>query len=202
LGTAEWYAISGDRVKTNALQRVIAAPENTAKANIISSNYINAESNYILANDTSLLGYVSVSADGGVILRLKSGETTPSGHLIYELATPTTETADPYQEVQIVDNYGTEAFVDTRDVQIPVGHASRYEPNLVDKLVGLPWDLSMIAPIENGTTASKAYSTGQYFLKDNKFCKALTSIASGATFTLNTNYSVTTVADELYTALQ
>lgn len=52
--------------------------------------------------------------------------------LIYELATPTTETADPYQQVQQVDSWGTEEFTDagvvaeTRDVAIPVGHETRY----------------------------------------------------------------------------
>jgi hypothetical protein len=130
-------------------------------------------------------------------------KTAMSGvYLIYELATPTTETADPYQQVQIVDNYGTEEFViDSGSFPVPVGHQTRYMANLKAKLEGLPWDMSMIAPTENKATASRAYSAGQYFLKGNQFCKALTSIASGATFTLNTNYTVTTVASELYTAL-
>lgn len=55
-----------------------------------------------------------------------------------------------------------------------------------------------IAPIEDGTTASKAYSAGMFFYHDGNFCKAKTSIASGATFTLNTNYQITTVSDELF----
>jgi len=57
-----------------------------------------------------------------------------------------------------------------------------------------------IAPIENGTTARKAYAQGTYFWHDTKFCKALTAIASGATFTLGTNYQETTVAAELLAA--
>lgn len=75
------------------------------------------------------------------------------------------------------------------------------EGDVPSKVDGLLSDLSMIAPIENGTTASKAYSVGQYFLHDDQFCKAKTAIASGATFTLNTNYEVTTVGAELYVAL-
>lgn len=55
-----------------------------------------------------------------------------------------------------------------------------------------------IAPIEDGATASQAYSAGKFFYHDGNFCKAKTSIASGATFTLNTNYTITTVADELF----
>ena len=56
---------------------------------------------------------------------------------------------------------------------------------------------SEIAPIENGTTASTNYAQGAYFIHNGKFCKAKTAIASGASFTLNTNYEVTTVAAEL-----
>lgn len=58
--------------------------------------------------------------------------------------------------------------------------------------------VSMVALIETGTTASRAYTAGQYFLKDNQFCKALTSIASGETLTLGTNYAVTTIGEELF----
>jgi len=56
--------------------------------------------------------------------------------LVYELATPTTETADPYQNPQIVDDFGTEEYVDagSRDVAIPVGHETFYAANLKAKL--------------------------------------------------------------------
>ena len=57
-------------------------------------------------------------------------------YLIYELATPTTETAQPYQHIQSVDDWGTEEFVSTSIV--PVGHQSRYPQNLRDKLQHLP----------------------------------------------------------------
>ena len=58
-------------------------------------------------------------------------------------------------------------------------------------------DASQIAPIENGATASTSYEQGAYFIHNGKFCKAKTSIASGATFTKGTNYEETTVAAEL-----
>ena len=60
-------------------------------------------------------------------------KTAMSGvYLVYELATPTTESADTYTNPQIVDADGTEEFVDyaysqsTRDVAVPVGHDSLY----------------------------------------------------------------------------
>ncbi len=64
--------------------------------------------------------------------------------IIYPLAVPTTESADPYTETQICDNWGTEEYEDagvaagTRDVAIPVGHDSVYLPNLRDKLEAAP----------------------------------------------------------------
>lgn len=60
---------------------------------------------------------------------------------------------------------------------------------------------STIAPIEDGDTASQAYATGKFFYRNGSFCKAKTAIASGAAFTLGTNYEVTTVSAELFTAL-
>lgn len=54
-------------------------------------------------------------------------KTAMSGvYLVYELATPTTESADPFTNPQIVDNWGTEEFVDERTVPIPVGHETKY----------------------------------------------------------------------------
>lgn len=57
-------------------------------------------------------------------------------YLVYELATPTTETAKPFQHIQIVYDFGTEEFVSTGIV--PVGHKTRYPANLRDKLQHLP----------------------------------------------------------------
>lgn len=51
--------------------------------------------------------------------------TTVQGkHLVYELATPTTESALPYTSQQSVDDGGTEEFVSSNVV--PVGHVSSY----------------------------------------------------------------------------
>ena len=49
-------------------------------------------------------------------------------------------------------------------------------------------DNTVIAPVEDGSTASQAYGIGQHFIKDGAFCTAISTIASGATLTLNTNY--------------
>ena len=59
---------------------------------------------------------------------------------IYRLATATVESAAPYVNPQIIDDFGTEEYVDyaysqgTRDVAVPVGHETQYLANLRDKL--------------------------------------------------------------------
>ena len=64
--------------------------------------------------------------------------------LVYELATPTTETADGFSNPQVVNDFGTEEYVDygvsqgTRDVAIPVGHETTYQANLRAKLEMAP----------------------------------------------------------------
>lgn len=61
--------------------------------------------------------------------------------IVYELAAPTTETVEPFQNIQVVDDFGTEEFVSTSIV--PVGHKTRYPANLRDKLQHLPSLASM-----------------------------------------------------------
>jgi len=65
-------------------------------------------------------------------------------YLVYELATPTTETAEPFTNPQVVDPEGTEQYVDAaceagdRDVEVPCGHVTEYHADLARKLVRLP----------------------------------------------------------------
>ena len=53
--------------------------------------------------------------------------------------------------------------------------------------------------IETGATASQAISSGTYFYLNGALVRAKTAIASGATFTENTNYESVTVGGELVT---
>lgn len=55
-------------------------------------------------------------------------------------------------------------------------------------------DNSVIAPVESGTTASRAYAAGAHFIRDSAFCTAKTAIAQGETFRLNTNYTAGNIA--------
>ena len=57
-------------------------------------------------------------------------------YLVYELATPTTETAPTFTSPQICNDWGTEEFTGT--CEIPVGTVTEYPQNLRDKLQHLP----------------------------------------------------------------
>ena len=95
-------------------------------------------SGYVYINDSSY----THDADGAASLKASLSGVT----LVYELATPTAESAEPYQEIQIVNDFGTEEYVDagatastpTRDVAIPVGHDTKYSANLKAKLEMAP----------------------------------------------------------------
>lgn len=79
-------------------------------------------------------------------------KTAMSGvYLVYELATPTTETTDPFTNPQVCYPDGTEEYIDTREVPIPVGHNTKYMRDLKKLLEGIP-----DAPSANGTYVLKA----------------------------------------------
>jgi hypothetical protein len=114
--------------------------------------------------------------------------------LVYELAEPTTEEAEPYQHLQQCDPDGTEEYVSTGIV--PIGHNSFYPENLRAKVEQLPWNFAtLIAPTESAFTATRNYTTGSLFIVDNVLYKATSNIANGGTITPNTNCTATTLAE-------
>lgn len=126
-----------------------------------------------------------------------SNAIQPTGYMIYEKTTNTTETADPFTSPQTVFSDGTEEYLDARTVPIPVGHETKYELDLASKLIGLPWDMSMIAPVEVEYKATRNYTAGQYLIVDNTLYKVTSNISNGGTITPNSNVTETTVATEL-----
>ena len=60
--------------------------------------------------------------------------------LVFPIATPTTESADPYTNPQICNDFGTEEYVVTSQdgVEVPVGHITKYPVDLKAKLEMAP----------------------------------------------------------------
>ena len=75
-------------------------------------------------------------------------------YLIYELSTPTTETAEPYSTIQLCDGAGTEEYVTTG---ILVGHETKYPIDLKGKLEKIPL---VEPPKTNGTYTLKCTVSG------------------------------------------
>ena len=107
----------------------------------VMSNYLESRSQDQIASSTSTYGVAQFSWGAQLAIRIEN-ITSLDGlkaylaehplQVVYELATPTTETADPYQTPQIVDDFGTEEYV--TDSIVPVGHDTDYPVNLVAKL--------------------------------------------------------------------
>lgn len=151
-------------------------------------SYANASGNSIVVIDNSYTDAASFkSAMSGV-------------YLVYELATPTTEQAEPYQQYQICDGKGTEEYVST--TVTPVGHNTFYPVDIVAKVNKLPSDFStLIAPTEKGFTATRNYTAKQFLIINNQLYKVTANIANGATITPNTNVTAVTIADILTTLI-
>lgn len=196
LGTLSWASPTGGVTTAAVTGRLVGSRD------ILCARYTTTQETATTISDKCVS---TTTSNTRVIIRddaVITGKTTAqiqtalSGiMLVYELATPTTETADPYQELQIVDEYGTEEYIDTRTVPVPVGHNTRYPTNQVAKLDGLPADFStLIAPTEKTYKATRNYTTGSLFIVNNILYKATSNIANGGTITPNTNCTATTLA--------
>lgn len=148
IGTLSVTVYSGSQ----SIYRITVADKKTGLYNIRCSAYATSSSE---SKDTILnkeiigidlaSGYVYFRDTAFQNYSIAEIQAAMSGvYLVYELATPTEETASPYAENQAVDDFGTERYVDAsvlsnlRDVEIPVGHITKYMANLRDKLQHLP----------------------------------------------------------------
>lgn len=99
-----------------------------------------ATNNVVCITSSGNMGCIAIR-DDGTYADTDAFKAAVSGvYLVYPLATPTTETADPYTNPQIVDDFGTEEFVisNTVAVPIPVGHNTDYPVNLKAKVEMAP----------------------------------------------------------------
>ena len=140
LGSLTWEYTSETHRRFGASINDIAHIANSG----LMFNMLCAKYPTVIANDQFNNGKPGIAKQGGAtansILVLDNNytdaasfKTAMSGvYLVYELATPTTEAAQPYQNPQRAYSEGTEEFIDagvsagTRDVTVPVGNDSTY----------------------------------------------------------------------------
>ena len=148
LGTKTWNKL-GTGFYSNAISDILPGAASVGYNHILCPRYTSA-------NVASMagLGDKECSVDSGKHIQIKDSaytdeatlKTSLSGvYLVYELATPTTESADPYQEVQGCNDFGTEEFVDERTLKMPVCANALYQANLRAKL-----EMAPASPSGNG----------------------------------------------------
>ena len=198
LGTLSWTNNGTDKVVASV------ADKKSGSQKVIADNFVLVPSSTDTASMTSgqIKAYSNATSVTVCLTGLSVGtaRTMLTGMmLIYELATPTTETAEPYDSLQICDPLGTEEYVTTGIV--PVGHITQYPEDAVKKLDGLPSDFSrIIAPTEKAYKATRTYTVGRLLIVNNILYKVISAISSGATLTVGTNISETTL-DEVIASL-
>lgn len=150
LGTLNWTYFDGEghyRFAYNLQANMYGKPT-TAVPNAICTKYEVQTYSNIFNNQKIGIG---LHSDGTQIVVYDSSYTSAESfkaamsgvYLVYELATPTNEEAEPYQTPQIVDDFGTEEYV--TDSIVPVGHVTKYMPNLKAKL-----EMAPDSPSDNG----------------------------------------------------
>lgn len=124
---------------------------NTQVGNAIASNYTLRVASGM---SSAVAGELAIDT-ANIKVATGSNQVPPTGYLVYELATPTTRPADPYQEIQICANGGTEEYTQAGSVPVPVGHDTDYYKDIVKAIEGIPE-----APSANGTYTLVCTVTG------------------------------------------
>lgn len=174
LGSLNWNADSNRAgvFYTNGIASLIKQPVPNASAQILASKFYTMRNASVPAADSLADADKTISSypsyGGGYIFVVDLShasddaatfKTAMSGvYLVYELATPTTEQAEPYTNPQIVNDFGTEEYIDDRAVAIPVGHNTFYEVNLRAKL-----EMSPDSPESNGDYLMRHTSEGNAY---------------------------------------
>lgn len=159
LGSLEWSSASdGGNIyfESNVSTKGIApAPTATTLANIVCQKYKTGPSKGLRASGDKTIARNAVTGYMARLYVYDSAYTDATTfknamdgiYLVYELATPTTEQAEPYTALQICDPAGTEEFV---GASMPVGHETKYYADLKGKIEDIP-----DAPSADGTYTLK-----------------------------------------------
>jgi len=197
LGSLSWSNYSAsphNRFGSTALASLAKLPTGNELANIRCALYITDNSTNIYNHVTDKT--IAIDQDNGRLYvydttygtdanAFKTAMQNGNVKLVYELATPTTESADPFTNPQVCDPDGTEEWTDygvsqgTRDYAVPVGHESTYA--MAYPITGTD---SFTVTANDGTTHTYPVSIGTTIYKgtvdvlDASYVSEMTNIAS------------------------
>ena len=164
LGSINWNSGSygGTAGKYTDAVTTIKLPTYGTTPNMVSTKYVPCGCTgalYTAAPDNSI-----TCESGQPRLWVKTTDT-PSGYLIYELATPTTEQSTPFADPMSLVGATTEEYIDDRDIPCPVGAERQYMGQSED-VVEIP-----SSPLSDGKRKLVAETSGgktQYYFEDDK----------------------------------
>ena len=118
LGTLSWSA-SGLSTETNHIWYVNNFDGKIRTPNLLCVKYVYVEEGLYSTTPNT----ICVLGDNSLRVNTGSSSDTPTGLLFYELATQTTEQNDAYkyQEVQNIDDFGTQQALSDQAIQVPQG---------------------------------------------------------------------------------
>lgn len=138
----DWGFVSGNHRAYISVADIDTSTADNAVMNIISSAYIAGAYSGSGNRITGRYGIAQINVFDDSVSDISAWRTKLTNNplvVVYELATPTTETADAFTNPMQVDGNGTEEFVDGRTVEMPVGHETIYvDDNDATKLDNLP----------------------------------------------------------------
>lgn len=218
-GTLTWTNGSANKLFfSTGIASLIKKPSSNADVmtNLVTTNGLKPISYNSITASTEMSICVATSGSVGICLGAEYTTTTfkeaLSGvYLVYELATSTTESADPYSEYQIVSADGTEEYVDERTVPIPVGHDTYYQQAVDVPQLPTTDGAYRLALSLTGNTATASWEyvaqaemkaqtnipSGKYFSVGEKLYLASRAISQGETIVVGTNCSEVSLADAL-----
>lgn len=152
LSTLSWELVTSSSYTDHVFQSESVSLKAYGVDNFICNRYEAKNTAFAEQEDKTIRGVTSTRRlfvrDTGYETAEAFMATLTGAYIIFELTTPTTETAQPYQETQICSPDGTEEYVSTGIV--PVGHETKYYKDIVGAIEGIP-----DAPSVNGTYVLK-----------------------------------------------
>lgn len=189
---------SGLTITTNNDNSLTLNGTTTSELNLPSNNGHNTDYNHVKANTTYTFSIGNSRSD--VTLQVYYKATgSDSWHLLIgedgvssiTFTTPST-IYDVWVRIKVVSGKTFSNF--TIYPQIEVGsQATAFVPYLLPLKDVVPnkADNSVIAPVENGSTASQAYAVNDVFIRNGALCKVTSAISQGDT--LSNQFTVTNV---------
>ena len=201
-GTETWndFASSGSISYTiNDMKAGLATelnPESMCSSMEISDTYVQGKCMFGGTSNRYKSFWILGATGMGLDTKAKVQAYTTGMQIVYLLDNPITIQLTPQQINTLIGENNIDVPMTGQSLTSAV-YRELFAWSDVEDVVELRLPISAIGTDEsNNDTASQAYSQGDYFYK-NGIAKAKTSIASGATFTLGTNYEIKTLAEIL-----